>query len=224
MNLPITSCQRFVHPSEYAMVMTIAQNPAFVTAEDGSLYAYVGTGGFGYSEVNGTVTCSSVLPDPSGRGYVTQGCFVTTDALFDLFSPTETVSGCGITEPKNLGEIDVAIPVNATGGLNLSNLSVSKVPSDELNIFTCTVQSTFSPTVSLTNSTTTITTALNVTSVLSSTSLQAGQASAQPQTDGRSNPGFLPALGTIVVAASVVALAVIYSLRSRKLHSWLLRR
>jgi len=146
--VPFFSCQRFIHPDDFQTVMAIAADPAFIAAENGSFYAFGGIGGFGYSTVNGTVTCTTL--DPEGHPEL-QGCFVTTSALFTLFSSTETIPGCtpGSTIPRQLGQIQVAIPVNATGSMNLSNLSVGTIPIGALNEVLCTTTTTVSPIITV---------------------------------------------------------------------------
>ena len=65
--VPFFSCQRYIHANDFQTVMTIAADPAFITAENGSFYAFGGIGGFGYSTVNGTVTCTTTTLDPEGH-------------------------------------------------------------------------------------------------------------------------------------------------------------
>ncbi|MGA2199507.1 MAG: hypothetical protein ABSG45_06175 [Nitrososphaerales archaeon] len=144
-SFPFFSCLRAVHPYDYGIVLSIAANPKFIAAENGSVYTYAGGpgGDTQYFSVNGTATCTTTSYD-NGSPEI-YGCFRTTGVLFTLYSKTETVSGCGLTEPKELGEIQVNLPISPTGGLNVSNLTVEKEPIDSLNLFLCTTSTTFVP-------------------------------------------------------------------------------
>ena len=77
---------------------------------------------------------------------------MTTDALFTLYSSTETIPGCtpGSTFPRQLGQIQVEIPLNVTtGAMNLSNLSVGTIPIGALNEVHCTTTTTVSPAITV---------------------------------------------------------------------------
>jgi hypothetical protein len=185
--LSFFTCQRFVHPDEYQAVMTVADNPAFIAAEGGFLYTYYGGilppyGGFQYSSVNGTETCSSTIVNPAG-GYYTQGCFVSTGILFDLWSSTETVPGCdGSTLSKQLGEIQVLIPLNATGDPNLSNITVETIPSGFLNLVLCTTQITLPPTTTVTVTPTITITPIITTTITPTITITANDTASQSST------------------------------------------
>jgi hypothetical protein len=185
--LSFFTCQRFVHPDEYPLVMTVVDDPTFVTAEGGFLYAYQG----------GILPPYGSFSNDSGK--------ISTGIIFDLWSSNETVAGCnGARAPKQLGEIEVNFPLNSTGGPDLSNLTVEKQPNDFLNQFLCTTVTTIMVT---TSSTTTTTSNATISTPVASNESHTSGVSTEPK---KSVFPDLYLLTTVVIVAVVVAAALVY--------------
>jgi hypothetical protein len=204
---PLTSCIRAVYPDAYAIALNITANPKFIAMENGSRYSieeYSYKGNFFYVS---SQTCTTT--SRSGVGIVNPPeCLSSTIVVFDTWSNASHTC-CGYIIPyTQTGQIDVLIPFNATGGPELSNLTVIK--SDDIgNLCLCTTTSTDTGTIS---NATTLTSVVrtNCTTVASppsvSTSTNSGEAILRSVYD----------LLLVIAVATIVGAAVIYRLTRAK--------
>jgi hypothetical protein len=140
---PLDSCPVPVGPNNYQADSIIEANPKFIAVENGSVYQASPFGYLGPSEYNftsGTYTCT--VPGPNGTS--TRECTEYATLAFDLYS-NQKVYGCGGSNwmYERLGEIQVRIPINATGGLEFSQMTIHTVPESDLNIILCTTTTTY---------------------------------------------------------------------------------
>ncbi len=142
-SFPIYSCPRRVKTELYQVASAIETNPRFVAAENGSICGVNPTSAFlasGEDFTSGTYTCTV----PTFNGTYTHLCTKYTEVQFQLIS-NQRVYFCGNNSAyKELGEIDVNIPLDAHGGLVLSGIIIKPQSPEGLNVFLCTTQSTSS--------------------------------------------------------------------------------
>jgi hypothetical protein len=119
----LNSCPVPVTPDKYQVDSMIATNPKFVAAENGSTYMANPFDGLGPSMNNST-----------GQYAV---------LVFGLYG-SQRIYPCGgsVWDYKELGAIQAIIPINSTGGLQLSNTEIKTIPTNSLNQFPCATTTT----------------------------------------------------------------------------------
>ena len=140
---PRASCPVPVDPAHYRVDSIVEANPEFISAEHGFVYEaypFDDLGPDSYNFTGGTYTCTVSGPN----GTTARTCTEYTTLTFDLYSG-QKIFGCGGSNwiYERLGEIQVQIPLNATGGLELSQMALQRIPASILNIILCTTTSVY---------------------------------------------------------------------------------
>lgn len=119
---PLGSCPQPAQPELYGLALAVENNPKFVAAENNALYLLdsgVGLGMKEWGNFNGTSRSFTVLIFNHYSNRVIFPCEGNFMALYDL------------------GQLQVLIPLNSTGGYDLENMIIQSIPTEQLNAWFC---------------------------------------------------------------------------------------
>lgn len=114
---PLNSCPQPVTPDVYALASVIIHNSTFISGENGSTFVV---------DTQAGIT--------SQQGVVTQSVVTFNDWSNQTFEPCGQGTGWFL---EDLAQIQVGVPENQNGSFDFANLTISLVPSLQLNVFNC---------------------------------------------------------------------------------------
>jgi hypothetical protein len=115
---PVNSCPQPVTPEVYSLASVIVHNSTFISDGSGSTFFVDSQAGISYSYSNGVNRAIVIFDEWSNQ----------------TFEPCGQGNGWAL---KDLAQIQIGVLENQNKSFDFANLTISVVPSAELNVFNC---------------------------------------------------------------------------------------